>query len=346
MHETYASVAELPLRIDSYDLEGLELDTGGWVRRTTVIRLRGAGHEGVGEDVTYSPEEQDVLQRAGPILPLVGAHTVETFSRLLEGLQLFPDPPVWDGAINYRRWGYEAAALDLALRQADLNLATALGIEAAPVRFCASMGLGEPPTADVIHRWLEVNPQLRFKLDATVEWDDALVAELAATEAVDVVDLKGHYASNWIDFPADADLYRRVAEGLPDALIEDPRLEPETDAVLATHRARVTWDAPIHSVEDIRALPFAPRVINFKPSRFGSVRELLAAYDYCRGEGISGYGGGQFELGPGRGQIQHLASLFHADAPNDVAPSIYNEGVRAGLPASPLPAPSAPTGFR
>ena len=87
-------------------------------------------------------------------------------------------------------------------------------------------------------------------------------------------------------------------------------------------------------------------MINFKPSRFGSVRELFAAYDHCRAEGISGYGGGQFELGAGRGQIQHLASLFHADAPNDVAPSIYNEGVQAGLPPSPLPPPSAPAGFR
>jgi hypothetical protein len=343
---TYANVAELPLRIDSYELEGLELDGGGWPRRTTVIRLHGAGHEGVGEDVTYDSDEQLALQQAGPVLPLTGAHTVETFSRLLEGLDLFPKPASWEGAIAYRRWGYEAAALDLALRQADLSLAAALEMEARPVRFCASMGLGEPPTADVVRRWLEFNPALRFKLDATMAWDDALVAELAATGAVDVVDLKGHYATNWIDFPADPDLYRRVAEGLPDALIEDARLEPETDAVLLPHRSRLTWDAPIHSVDDIRGLPFAPQVLNFKPSRFGSVRGLFAAYDYCRAEGISGYGGGQFELGPGRGQIQHLASLFHADAANDVAPSVYNEGVAAGLPTSPLPPPTAPTGFR
>jgi hypothetical protein len=54
-----------------------------------------------------------------------------------------------------------------------------------------------------------------------------------------------------------------------------------------------------------------------------------------------------FELGPGRGQIQYLASLFHPDGPNDVAPGSYNEPEpRAGLPASPLePAPSA-AGFR
>jgi len=49
------------------------------------------------------------------------------------------------------------------------------------------------------------------------------------------------------------------------------------------------------------------------------------------------YGGGQFELGPGRPQIQALASLFYADSPNDVAPSEYNVGgPRAGLPRSPL----------
>jgi hypothetical protein len=41
------------------------------------------------------------------------------------------------------------------------------------------------------------------------------------------------------------------------------------------------------------------------------------------------YGGGMGELGIGRGQIELLAALFHADAPNDVAPSAYNDGVLA-----------------
>ena len=51
------------------------------------------------------------------------------------------------------------------------------------------------------------------------------------------------------------------------------------------------------------------------------------------------YGGGQFELGPGRGQIQYLASLFSADSPNDVAPSGYNDPVpRPGLPVEPASA--------
>ena len=59
------------------------------------------------------------------------------------------------------------------------------------------------------------------------------------------------------------------------------------------------------------------------------------------------YGGGMGELGVGRGQIELLAALFHADAPNDVAPSAYNEDDPAGgLPASPLAPRPAATGFR
>jgi hypothetical protein len=88
-------------------------------------------------------------------------------------------------------------------------------------------------------------------------------------------------------------------------------------------------------------------VLNSKPSRFGRLQELLAFYDHCEQHGIALYGGGMFELGPGRGQIQYLASLFHPDGPNDVAPGAYNNPEpTAGLPGTPLdPAPAA-TGFR
>ena len=54
-----------------------------------------------------------------------------------------------------------------------------------------------------------------------------------------------------------------------------------------------------------------------------------------------------FEQGPGRGQLQYLASLFHPDTPNDVAPPEYNlQNAGADRPRAPLaPAPHA-TGFR
>ena len=53
------------------------------------------------------------------------------------------------------------------------------------------------------------------------------------------------------------------------------------------------------------------------------------------------------ELGVGRGQIELLAAIFHPDAPNDVAPSAYNEDDPVGeLPGSPLDPSPAPSGFR
>jgi len=107
--------------------------------------------------------------------------------------------------------------------------------------------------------------------------------------------------------------------------------------VLQPYRDRVTWDAVIHSVADVEDLPFPPKTVNVKPSRFGALPELFAAYDYLEDRGIGAYGGGQFELGVGRGQIQALAALFHADAPNDIAPGVYNlPDPPAELPRSPL----------
>jgi hypothetical protein len=124
-------------------------------------------------------------------------------------------------------------------------------------------------------------------------------------------------------------------------------LNPETRPVLEPYADRITWDAPLHSVADIQALEHKPKAINSKPSRFGPVRELFAVYEHCEREGIVIYSGGQGEVGPGRGQVQYMASLFHPDTPNDIAPSGYNDAsVPDGLPSSPLePAPSE-TGFR
>ncbi len=88
-------------------------------------------------------------------------------------------------------------------------------------------------------------------------WDDELVAELAATGAIDSVDLKGQYEGTVVDQPADPALYRRVIEALPDAWIEDPAVTDDTRPILEPHAARITWDAPIHSVAGHRERPVA-----------------------------------------------------------------------------------------
>ena len=341
-------IAQLPLEIESFELERLELAVSPeFTRVTTVIHLLGSGEEGVGEDVTYGVREQDEFQRAGQDLPLAGSWTLESFSAHLDGLTLFSADPDQVAYRDYRRWALESAALDLALRQARTSLAAALEREPQPIIYVASMRLPEPPSLEPLEGWLELYPGLRFKLDPTSSWDDAFVDRLAALDKVDVADLKGQYKGTVVDQPPDTALYRRVAERLPKAFIEDPALTPDTDPVLQPYHARVTWDAPIHSVDDVLALSFAPRVLNVKPSRFGPLSRLFAFYDWCAENGVGLYGGGQFELGPGRGQIQYLASLFHADGSNDVAPGGFNAGLQAGLPESPLAPPNAAApGFR
>jgi hypothetical protein len=345
---TYATLADLPLRIDGYDLEVLSLPLGPeFVRLTTVIRLHGGGETGVGEDVCYDPGDHERQAAAGPVLPLAGDHTLDGFSRRLEEVDLFHGvEPRWGGA-DFRRWAFESAALDLALRQGGMSLAGALGIEPRPLTFVVSTRLDEPASADRVRRMLEREPSLRFKLDPTDTWSEELVRELAELDVVDTVDMKGCYVDTPVDGSSDPGLYRLVVEGLPRALVEDPKLTTETRVVLAGHEERVTWDAPIHSVDDILALEWQPRTINVKPSRFGPLRRLFDAYDHLRANGIGAYGGGQTELGPGRGQIQYLASLFHPDAPNDVAPGGYNDpSGPSGLPGTPLPVAASPVGFR
>jgi L-alanine-DL-glutamate epimerase-like enolase superfamily enzyme len=345
---TWERLAGMPLTIEGYALEGMvQSVSSDFERKATLIRLRGGGQEGIGEDVTYDAEDHDILQAAGPSLPLSGAYTIASFCEHLAGLSLFPEPPQREVSERYRTWAYESAALDLALRQAGTSLHEALGRTPQPVRFVVSLRLGEPPTLEPLRRRLEVCPQLRFKLDPTSSWDEQLIAELVATGAVDSVDFKGYYSGSIVDQPADPVLYKRVAEAFPEAWIEDPALTPETDEVLAGARERFSWDAIIHSIDDIETLPYPPKMVNIKPSRLGGVRSLLDAYDYCAERGIGNYGGGQFELGVGRGQNQYLASIFHADAPNDVAPTGFNlPSPPPGLPCSPLqPSPDA-TGFR
>jgi hypothetical protein len=350
---TYERIAELPVEIESVASDGQEVKFGDmFTRATTTVRLRGGGEEGMGEDVTYDALDHLPLRDAAPSLPLAGSWTLDSFARRLEQVELWPTPPEREDSRLYRRWALESAALDLALRQAGRSLTDAVGRDPRPVNYVVSTRLSMPgaPGPERPHRLyalLERYPGTRFKLDPTNAWTSELVEELAGLGAVDTLDLKGFYRGTPVDVVTDPELYCLIAEGFPSAWLEDPDVTPETEPILAPHADRVTWDAPIHSVADIEARPWRPRMLNFKPSRIGSLRALLDAYDFCEREGIGVYGGGQTELGPGRGQIQYLAALFHPDAPNDTAPAGFNELTTPdGLPASPLEPRLAPTGFR
>jgi hypothetical protein len=353
---SFDAIADLPLEIESCKFEGLEFVMGEFERLTTVIKLRGGGHEGIGEDVTYDAVDHVAQQSAGPPEGLAGSYSFAGFSERLDGIDLFPAaPPQRDVSRDYRRWAFESAALDLALRQAGTNLAAALGREPRPLNFVSSMrlagfGSDERSSIEPLLARLANYPTLRFKLDPTNDWEDELIAALVATGAVDSLDLKGFYKGTPVDVETDPELYAKLIADFPEAWLEDPDVTDETRPLLDPVSERVTWDAPIHSIADIEAMPWSPpKTVNVKPSRFGPIRNLFATYDYCEERGIGAYGGGQTELGPGRGQIQYLASIFHPDTPNDVAPGGYNDPAQAtkpGLPSSPLEPSIDELGFR
>ena len=328
-------LSPLPLVVEKVDTERCSVDVSTqFTRVTTTVVLSGAGAEGRGEDVTYNAEDHDWF----PELEPTGATTVGELSAALDSLQLFEGEPKMEASRDYRRWAFESAALDLALRQSGISLGAAVEREYNPVRFVVS-------TRGDAFEWLRELPGLELKLDPENDWDRPLMERLAATDRVRVLDLKAYYRGTVVDLVPDPELYRAVAELFPEAVIEDASLDGECGVVLRGEESRLSFDAPVHSVDDVRALPLEPGWLNIKPSRFGSAARLLECIEFCEENGIRMYGGGQFELGVGRRHLQVLASLFYANAPNDVAPSDYNEGgPRPGLPTSPLPPPEA-SGF-
>jgi hypothetical protein len=341
-------LAGLPLVIEACEYDRLHTVLAyEFERITTHVRLVGCGADGLGEDVSVFREDGTALHETRPALPLAGEWTLAGFCHHLTTLELWPNPPEWDVAVRFRNWAFESAALDLALRQAGRPLHDVLGLEPQPVRFVNSLGLGKEASIEPVRRRLARSPSVRFKLDADATWAPTLVDEVAATGAVDTIDFKGQYGFAVEDPGALRALYDHVLVAFPDAYLEDPHDLPEIAQLLGDCLERVSYDSPIRSAEDIGATPLAARVVNIKPSRIGGLRPLFEVYARCAREQRPMYGGGMGELGVGRGQIQLLAALFHGDAPNDVAPSVYNlDDPPVGLPASPLPPRPEATGFR
>lgn len=353
MGELWERIESLPIAIEGYELTGHDREYGSFTRPSTLVRLRGGGEEGIGEDVVYDVLDHIAHRDVGAVHDLTGAGTLGELCALVGELDLFgAAAPAMEASRHYRRWAFESAALDLALGQNGLSLHEAVGREPQPLTFVCSTRLtafGDEAgsSTEPIRKRLAKYPGLAFKLDPENDWTPELIAEIGELATVRVLDLKGHYRGTPVDVETDPELYGQVAAAFPEAYLEDPDVNGETRPLLEPLADRVTWDAPLHSLADVEALEWTPRAINSKPSRFGSIRELFSVYEHCEANGIAIYGGGQGEVEVGRGQIQYLASLFHPDTPNDTAPSGYNDpAVPSGLPASPMDPVPAPTGFR
>lgn len=337
----YKKISKLRIVMEGFELEPHNLTVvGGNNRRTTVIALSGQGQTGRGEDVTYDTDNQLQFQENGKALDLAYSGNLGEFCERISELNLFSDQPKDEVYRRYRRWAFESAALDLALRQAGTNLAEFLEITPKPVHFVISQRLGNPSKIDLLQTRLNQYPDLKFKLDPTNDWSDELIKQLSETGAVESLDLKGFYKGTPVDVETDPELYKKLLQTFPNAWFEDPDVNSETKAILDPYANKITWDAPLHIVEDVLNMPYKPKFINVKPSRFGSLEELFKVYELCAQQGIGMYGGGQFELSVGRVQNQYLASLFHPDTANDVSPTEYHIDILPeGLPSSVLEVP-------
>ncbi|MFB6174746.1 MAG: hypothetical protein ABEJ87_02090 [Candidatus Nanohalobium sp.] len=333
----YEKLKELSIEVKEVDLERNEKQVSEDFKRvTTTVKLKGLGETGYGEEVCWDEEEHEKLQEHVGELELDQGHTLEDFSERLSPQDLFfGQEPGREDYRNYRTWAFESAALDLALKQKGISLAEALGREYSPLNFVASPGLGNPPGIEPVQK-IQEQADVGLKLDATSKWGDELVQKLSESGKVRIIDLKGHYEDEEVRQEADPELYRKMVENFPDALIEDPVLNDETRPVLEDERERITWDEPITSVGSIKKLPFKPRKINIKPSRFGSIRKLLDAIEYCLNNEIEMYGGGQFELSKGREHIHAIASIFYPESANDIAPRNFNSQEPENLVEPPI----------
>ena len=346
MTDLWTAVKDLPIAIESASFEVLRpsgpVDFEDF--STTLLRLGGRGEEGVGEQVGMAATQTGLRESD---FPLTGEWpTLAGFLAHLDTIDMWPEPPEYELERNWRRWTFESAALDLALRQAGTSLPEVLGRTPRPLTFVNSFGLGDPPDIDKVARRRAMHPTVGFKLDVAPSWTQEIMDRVAAVEGVATIDFKGHYGLEVEDEAALLSMYERTLATFGEAVFEDPHDHPAVLELLRPISDRVSYDAPITSVEAIAATPIAVQIVNVKPCRVGRLEELSRLYAHCESAGIRMYNGGMGELGAGRGRAQLLASLFHPDAPNDIAPSDYNlEDPPPGLPASPLdPAPDR--GFR
>ena len=285
---------------------------GGQSRPTGVISLAGTGYAGRGENVDWTPAEQAVFQRRCQALtPRIvgrGPTTVGAIGAFLRA----------SGAHRHHRAAIEAAAIDLGLRQAGMDLFELAGRPARPVRFCWSIGREEVerrgPLACVEELFAQ-HESARVKIDCPPQgWSPETWEALAATRRVVVVDFKRQGRVEQVEL---------AGRLLPDAWLEDPPLqagggdEPQMSRRWFT---RVALDGYVMQVADLANPPFPPAAVNVKASRLGGVLEALACLERCARQHWTTYIGGMFEVDVGRRQARILASLFSPDGWNDLAP--------------------------
>ena len=149
---------------------------------------------------------------------------------------MWPEPPEYELQRNWRRWTFESAAVDLALRQSSTSLPEVLARTPQPVRFVNSFALGDPPDADKV--------ATRRAETVVAEW-------VGGGEGGGY----GQYGLEVADEAALVAMYERTLATFAEVVFEDPHDLPAVLALLTPIADRVSYDAPITSVESLDANP-------------------------------------------------------------------------------------------
>jgi L-alanine-DL-glutamate epimerase-like enolase superfamily enzyme len=308
-------LTELPVVIESHSVELGAIPVDGYYdgadRPTGVVALAGGAHVGRGENVDWTAAGQerfaavcrDLISRVLPAGPTSLGTVVESLAR--------------SGAHPHHRAALEAAALDLALHLAGVDLFDLTGGRFRPIRTCRSIGreeVGRGGPLAPVESLLERDPNARIKIDCPPDgWEEDVWRRLAGTGRVVVVDFKREGVADQLE------IAHRL---LPDAWIEDPPADliRRADSRPRPWLRRVALDGYVTAASDLEAPPFPPAAVNVKAPRVGGPFEALAILEICRTSGWIAYFGGMFEVSVGRRQARVLASLFTAEAWNDLDP--------------------------
>ena len=342
---TFDAVADLPLEVESFALERLEQAVSPRVhashhRRAPARRRRGGRRRG---RHVRAPEDHPGRGRA----PARRGRTCSTRSRSWSvGSSCSRTSRRCGAYYDYRRWAFESAALDLALRQAGRSLADAVERKAGPVGSSCRWASAIRRAWARVRGWLEPI-QACSSSSTRGARDENLVAELAELGCVESSTSRVSTAARSVDQPPDPRLYRLLVEGFPEAFIEDPALTAETrDPGAASRPRHLGRDHPLGRGHRGAALP-APddqhQAVAVRERCGGCSTRTTTARS--RESGRTAAASSSSALGAARSSTSPRSSI--PTRPTTSRPRDFNlPQPRPGLPTSPLEPALEPTGFR
>ena len=159
------------------------------------------------------PPSTTCSSRSGPLLPLRGVDA-RTFRGTWRRRRCSSMPPSSTGP-HYRRWASKRRPSTSRTPPGGLARWETRRAAASPLTFVVSTRLGPARHHEAPSAWLDHYPGPAVQTHVTADWSVQLIAELAATGAVDSVDFKGQYRGTAVDTVPDPGLYERVGRGSP-----------------------------------------------------------------------------------------------------------------------------------